>query len=224
MTYLPPLPPLWAELLSCGEEQRSAIDAELALRAHAGESIYPPKELIFRALALTPPQAVKVVILGQDPYHGAGEAEGLAFSVPSGVATPPSLRNIFKEYASDLSLPFPSTTSLTPWAEQGVLLINSSLTVQAHTPLSHSKLGWQEWTTTLLSTLAQKRHQLSFLLWGKEAQKHAPLLEGKGHQILHAPHPSPLSAHRGFWGSRPFSTINNWRISQGLTPMDWELP
>ena len=172
--------------------------------------------LVFHALELTAPEEVKVVLLGQDPYHDDGQAEGLAFSVPAGIKFPPSLRNIFKEYASDLGRPVPETGTLMPWAKHGVLLLNSVLTVAAHSAGSHRKFGWEKFTDAVIAALSAERTGLVFLLWGNYAIGKKPLIDGAKHTILENVHPSPLSAHRGFFGSRPFSQTEkaigwNWR-------------
>ena len=170
----------------------------------------------FHALELTAPEEVKVVLLGQDPYHDDGQAEGLAFSVPAGIKFPPSLRNIFKEYAFDLGRPVPETGTLMPWAKHGVLLLNSVLTVAAHSAGSHRKFGWEKFTDAVIAALSAERTGLVFLLWGNYAIGKKPLIDGAKHTILENVHPSPLSAHRGFFGSRPFSQTEkaiggNWR-------------
>jgi uracil-DNA glycosylase len=189
--------------------------------------IYPPKPLIFNAFFATPFEQVKVVIMGQDPYHGAGQAHGLCFSVPPGVAPPPSLQNIFKELASDMGIPLPKQGCLLPWAEQGVLLLNATLTVRQGEPLSHHKRGWEQFTDAVIATLAQREEPVVFVLWGRSAQDKCRFLETaelqKRHFLLKAPHPSPLSAHNGFFGSRPFSQINKILASLGKKPIDWRL-
>ena len=197
----------------------SALKREKA----AGKQIYPPGPLIFNAFDKTPFEAVKVVILGQDPYHGPGQAHGLSFSVPDGVAPPPSLVNIFKEIHADLGLPIPNTGNLEPWARQGVLLLNASLTVVAHTPMSHAKLGWHHFTDAVIRHLSDDRDGLVFMLWGKFAQGKAPLIDTKKHLILSSTHPSPLSAHNGFFGNRHFSKANHWLETHGLEAVDWRV-
>ena len=167
--------------------------------------VFPPENKVFRAFALTPPEKVKIVLLGQDPYHDDGQAEGLAFSVPDGIPLPPSLRNIYKEYSADLNRPAPESGHLGKWAEKGVLLINAVLTVDAHTPGSHSTLGWQKFTDGVISALSSQREALVFMLWGNYAAKKAVLIDHQKHAVLQSAHPSPLSAYRGFFGSRPFS-------------------
>lgn len=189
----------------------------------AGKTIYPSGPNIFHAFDATPFDKVKVVILGQDPYHGPGQAHGLSFSVPDGVGIPPSLVNIFKELSEDLGIASPRSGNLEHWAQQGVLLLNASLTVLAHTPMSHSKLGWHHFTDSVIRHLSDDKQHVAFLLWGKFAQGKAALIDTKKHLVLKAAHPSPLSAHNGFFGSRPFSKINHWLEQQGEKPVDWAL-
>lgn len=188
-------------------------------------SIFPPQELIFNAFAATPFDQVKVVIVGQDPYHGAGQAHGLSFSVPKGIKVPPSLQNIFKELHSDLHLPIPSHGCLLDWAKQGVLLLNATLTVREGEPLSHHGRGWELFTDSVIHYLEQRPDPLAFLLWGKSAQDKGRFLhkESSPHLILKAAHPSPYSAHQGFLGCRHFSRVNDWLASQGKKPIDWSL-
>lgn len=188
------------------------------------QAVYPPPEQIFAALQLTPWERVKVVIFGQDPYHDAGQACGLAFAVPDGCPPPPSLRNIFREYADDLGLPPPSGGDLRPWARQGVLLLNTVLTVRAHAPASHHGRGWEEVTDALVSALAARSSPLVFVFWGKHAAGKEGLLAGSRHLTIRSPHPSPLSAYRGFFGSRPFSRCNALLQACGQSPVDWRLP
>ena len=176
------------------------VDAERAVH-----TVFPPEGKVFRAFELTAPEAVKVVLLGQDPYHDDGQAEGLAFSVPAGVKLPPSLRNIYKEFSADLRCPAPENGSLVPWAKSGVLLLNSVLTVRAHAPGSHRSLGWEAFTDAVISCLSRKRQGIVFLLLGAFAQAKKSLIDPEKHFVLENVHPSPLSAHRGFFGSSPFS-------------------
>ena len=186
-------------------------------------TIYPPGQEIFSAFNHTPFNRVKVVILGQDPYHGPGQAHGLCFSVPNGVAHPPSLANIFKEIKSDLGIPIPVNGNLSKWASQGVLLINAILTVRANTPTSHQNKGWEKYTDAVIANLSEKRKDLIFLLWGNYAQKKESLIDKSRHHILKAVHPSPLSAHRGFFGCRHFSQTNEILNELGLVGIDWGL-
>lgn len=191
--------------------------------ARPGATVYPPRAQVFRALELTPFATVRVVLLGQDPYHGPGQAHGLAFSVPEGVKTPPSLRNIFKEIAADVyggDLP-PCSTDLTRWAEQGVLLLNATLTVEAGQAGSHKDLGWQALTDQIVATLSREREHLVFLLWGRHAQAKRPLIDGDRHLVLETVHPSPLSAHRGFFGCRHFSQANAYLAAHGGASIRW---
>ena len=200
--------------------------AQLVRFLHAqkaeGKVIYPPGSQIFRAFDLTPVPAVKVVILGQDPYHGPGHAMGLSFSVPDGVPAPPSLRNIFQEIESDLGIRMSGSPNLEKWARQGVLLLNSVLTVQAGQPTSHSRIGWQEFTDAVISYLNAQREGLVFLLWGRFAQEKAALVDRSRHHVLLAAHPSPL-ARGAFFGCRHFSKTNQILLQEGKTPIDWQL-
>jgi uracil-DNA glycosylase len=186
--------------------------------------VYPPGKYIFNAFNKTPFNQVKVVILGQDPYHGPGQAHGLSFSVPIGVKTPPSLVNIFKEINKDLNLPVPSHGNLESWASQGVLLLNATLTVRANQAGSHQRKGWENFTDAVIMKLSDKRENLIFLLWGKFAQNKSVLIDEKKHHILRAPHPSPLSAYAGFFGCKHFSLTNEYLSSQGKEIINWRLP
>lgn len=186
--------------------------------------IYPPGAEIFNAFAHTPWDQVKVVILGQDPYHGPGQAHGLCFSVPPGVDAPPSLQNIFKEIERDLGIPRARHGCLTHWADQGVLLLNSVLTVEQGQAAAHQGKGWETFTDRVIALLNQEREGLVFLLWGSYAQKKGALIDRHRHCVLQAPHPSPLSAHRGFLGCGHFSRANEYLQSQGKAPIDWALP
>jgi len=186
--------------------------------------VFPPGGEIFNAFTHTPFDQVRVVILGQDPYHGPGQAHGLCFSVRRGVPVPPSLRNIFKELHGALGVPLPGHGELTSWAEQGVLLLNTVLTVRAHQANSHRNQGWEQFTDRVITVLNERREGLIFVLWGSAAGKKANMIDGQRHRILRSPHPSPLSAHRGFFGCGHFQTINAHLESQGLSPVDWSLP
>ena len=185
------------------------------------KQIFPPAKLIFNAFDHTPFDKVKVVILGQDPYHNDGQAHGLSFSVNDGIQFPPSLINIFKEINTDLGIPIPKSGNLTRWADQGVLLLNATLTVQAHQAGSHQNKGWEKFTDAAIKKLAEERENIVFILWGSYAQKKAAFIDGNKHLILKSVHPSPLSAHRGFFGNKQFSQINEYLISKGLTPIQW---
>lgn len=189
----------------------------------AGKVIYPPGKLIFNAFACTPFQEVKVVIIGQDPYHNPGQAHGLSFSVQDGVAPPPSLVNIFKEIQSDLGLQLSGTGNLEKWARQGVLLLNASLTVEANNPMSHSKVGWHLFTDEVIRQVSAGKEHVVFLLWGRFAQNKETLIDSSKHLILKSAHPSPLSAYNGFFGCRHFSKANAWLQQYGIPPIDWSL-
>ena len=184
-------------------------------------TVYPPGKLIFNAFNSCPFDKVKVVIIGQDPYHEPGQAHGLCFSVNDGVPFPPSLQNIFKEIASDLGTSAPTSGNLTRWTEQGVLLMNATLTVRAHQAGSHQNKGWETFTDNVIHKLAENRSGLVFILWGSYAQKKGAFIDGKKHLVLKSVHPSPLSAHRGFFGNKHFSQTNEYLMTQGLTPIDW---
>lgn len=185
--------------------------------------VYPPADEIFTAFHLTPLDKVKVVIIGQDPYHNTGQAHGLCFSVKPDVEIPPSLVNIYKELHDDLGCDIPNHGCLTSWAEQGVLLLNTVLTVQAHKPMSHRGVGWEEFTDAAIRKLNQQNTPIVFILWGKPAQQKEKMLDNPNHLILKAPHPSPLSVYRGFFGSRPFSQANEFLEKHGVEPIDWQI-
>lgn len=190
----------------------------------AGKEIYPPGPLIFNALNLTPLNQVKVVILGQDPYHGPGQAHGLCFSVPPGIAVPPSLVNIYKELKRDLNIAIPPHGCLQHWAEQGVLLLNTTLTVERANAASHANRGWQHFTDRVIEVVSEQQPNSVFLLWGAHAQGKAKLIDATKHLVLKSVHPSPLSAYRGFIGNGHFSRANKFLEQHGLTPIDWRLP
>ena len=192
-------------------------------RLRGGKTIFPPPHCVLHALEITPFSCVRVVILGQDPYHGEGQAHGLAFSVPPDCPPPPSLRNILKEIQDDLYADKPQSFSpdLTRWARQGVLLLNSILTVEAGKALSHQNLGWQELTNQIVETLSRTREHLIFMLWGANARSRSSLIDSSKHLILEAPHPSPLSAYRGFFGCRHFSKANQYLEKYGKSPIKW---
>jgi uracil-DNA glycosylase len=184
--------------------------------------VLPPKEKRLACFKLTPYDHVKAVIIGQDPYHNIGQAHGLSFSVEQG-DYPPSLKNIYQEYVDDLKFPYPKTGNLTPWAKQGVLLLNTVLTVVLHQPMSHQKKGWESFTLEVVKQLNAKEQPIVFILWGAHAQSFIPYIDQQKHLIIKAPHPSPLSAHRGFFGSKPFTKTNHFLISKGISPIDWKL-
>ena len=190
---------------------------------YAHYQIFPPADDIFNAFALTPLEKVKVVILGQDPYHGDGQAHGLCFSVKPDVEIPPSLVNIYKELQADCGCYIPNNGYLTKWAEQGVLLLNTVLTVRAHQANSHRGIGWEEFTNAAIRILNEQDRPMVFVLWGRPAQMKKSMLSNPKHLILEAPHPSPLSAYRGFFGSRPFSRANKYLEQNGLKPIDWQI-
>lgn len=214
----------WADLTAdfWSSAEGSALRSFLEVRRAQGATIYPPEPL--RALQLTAPDQVRVVVLGQDPYHGPGQAEGLAFSVAPGVRPPPSLRNIFQELQRDLGLPLPSDGSLVRWARQGVLLLNTCLTVEDGQPASHAKRGWESLTDRLIQRCSATGQPKVFLLWGAHAQKKAALVDSRRHLLLYANHPSPLSARRGplpFIGCGHFSQTNTWLAERGFSTVSW---
>jgi len=188
-----------------------------------GKAIYPPGSLLFNAFDSCPFDKLKVVILGQDPYHGKGQAHGLSFSVPEGIRPPPSLVNIFKELQTDIGMPIPSHGNLIHWARQGVLLLNACLSVRANEPLSHSKIGWISFTDDVISKISAQKENVVFILWGKFAQEKQVLIDESKHLVLKAAHPSPYSANNGFFGCRHFSKTNRYLVATGLDPIDWTL-
>lgn len=193
------------------------------LNEYNTRTIYPPADDIFNAFMLTPLHEVKVVILGQDPYHEPGQAQGLCFSVNPGVEIPPSLRNIYRELHDDLGCKIPNNGSLIKWAKQGVLLLNTVLTVRAHQANSHKNIGWEQFTDAAIRVLNSQDRPIAFILWGRQAQAKEEMLNNPNHMILKAAHPSPLSASHGFFGSRPFSKVNKFLEMNGLTPIDWQI-
>lgn len=215
----------WKSVLGEAFNAPSFLRLRNFLRAEKkrGATIYPPGPEIFSAFDRTPFDQVKVVIIGQDPYHGPGQANGLCFSVARGVRTPPSLRNIFKELNSDVGLPVPDHGDLGNWADQGVLLMNATLTVEARNAGSHQAKGWEEFTDAVIQKLSEQREGLVFLLWGRFAKRKAATIDPARHHVLKAAHPSPFSADKGFFGCRHFSAANERLTSQGLTPIDWSL-
>lgn len=186
-------------------------------------TLFPPSHNLFNAFNLTPFENVKVVILGQDPYHGEGQSHGLAFSVQEGTKIPPSLQNIFKELVEDMGCETPQSGDLSHWGQQGVLLLNTLLTVRSAEPLSHQNRGWEQFTDEVIKTLSRGREHLVFILWGASAGKKSALIDGTKHLILKAPHPSPLSSYRGFFGSKPFSQTNAYLREWGITEIEWKL-
>ena len=211
------------------QELRAPYFAALLQRvgaARAAGTVYPPEERTFFALTATPPERVRAVILGQDPYHEPGQANGLAFSVRPGIKLPPSLQNIYKELEADLSVPAAKNGDLTSWARQGVFLLNTVLSVQAHRANAHKDFGWQTFTDAVIAALGSLPQPIAFVLWGAQAQKKAAIIRESPHPrlILESPHPSPLSAYRGFFGSRPFSQVNAFLLSCGFPAIDWKIP
>ena len=215
----------WNPVLRAEFDQPYWKDLQDFVRAErAAHAVYPPQDETFAALHLTPLSEVKVLILGQDPYHGPGQAHGLCFSVRPGVRIPPSLQNIHKELASDLGLEIPSHGDLTSWARNGVLLLNATLSVRAHQAGSHQGHGWEHFTDQVIRVVAAKPQSVVFILWGSSARKKAQFVDTSRHTVIESPHPSPLSAHRGFFGSRPFSRANAALEAAGREPVDWSLP
>ena len=213
----------WNEILA--EEIQKDYYQELqdfVQKRRAEVRVFPEEKNVFNALELTPFESVKVVILGQDPYHGFGQAHGLSFSVQKGIPLPPSLKNIYKELQEDLGGELPTEGDLSHWAKQGVLLLNTVLTVEEGNANSHKGMGWETLTNRLIESLNELNHPVIFILWGKPAQEKEKLITNPSHVILKAPHPSPLSAYRGFFGSKPFSRVNDILIQQGQTPICWK--
>ena len=214
--------PSWLSVLAPEFEQDYMISLRNFLQNEQRQFVtYPQNKLIFNAFNTTPFHDVKVVILGQDPYHGIGQAHGLCFSVPDGVAFPPSLVNIFKEVSDDLGVSVPVSGNLERWAKQGVFLLNTTLTVRAHTPLSHQNQGWERLTDVVIRKLSDEREHLVFMLWGSHAQSKEHLIRASKHLILKTVHPSPLSAYRGFFGSKHFSKCNTYLQENGIAPIVW---
>ena len=212
----------WNEILA--EEMQKDYYQELQAfvqKRRAEVRVFPEEKNVFNALELTPFESVKVVILGQDPYHGFGQAHGLSFSVQKGIPLPPSLKNIYKELQEDIGGGLPTEGDLSHWAKQGVLLLNTVLTVEEGNANSHKGMGWERLTNRLIESLNELKHPVIFILWGKPAQDKEKLITNPSHVILKSPHPSPLSAYRGFFGSKPFSRINDILIQQGQIPIRW---
>jgi len=221
----PRIEPSWKAVLS-DEFQKpyfKKLKSFLLAERDLGALIYPRNKDIFNAFALTPFDAVKVVILGQDPYHGAGQAHGLAFSVMRGVPAPPSLKNIFKELEQDVAFKIPQHSDLSHWSKQGVLLLNTSLTVRANEANSHRGQGWELFTDAVIHSVSERKEHVVFILWGSPARSKMSLIDTKKHCVLTSAHPSPLSSHRGFFGCRHFSKTNNYLQAHGKTPIDWQL-
>ena len=213
----------WKEVLKTEFKQPyfMQIVTHLKTEKAVGKTIYPLGSNIFNAFNYTPFDKVKVVILGQDPYHGPGQAMGLSFSVPVGVTIPPSLLNIYKELRNDVGMPIPTTGDLTHWAKQGVLLLNAVLTVRANEPASHAKIGWMNFTDAVIQKISEQKEGVVFLLWGKFAQEKQNLIDQLKHHVLKAAHPSPFSADKGFFGCQHFSRTNQYLLKQGQDPIDW---
>lgn len=224
-TINPRLHESWKQVLAdeFSQDYFQELKAFLLAEKQEGRTFYPPGPQIFNALDSTPFDQVKVVVLGQDPYHGPGQAHGLSFSVPRGVPAPPSLVNIFKELNADLGTPIPSHGNLEQWCAQGVLLLNATLTVRAHQAASHQGKGWERFTDAIIQALNTRREGLIFVLWGRYAKDKGRLIDRDRHHVLTAAHPSPLSAHNGFFGCRHFSSINRMLAEQGQLPINWAL-
>lgn len=225
MTMQANIPKDWKTVLSphLDIEKLQQLSSFLESERYAGKIIYPKQEDIFNALNFTPLEQVKAVILGQDPYHGAGQAHGLSFSVLESIKIPPSLRNIYKELAEDIDFDIPTHGNLQKWAEQGVLLLNSVLTVEASKANSHRKKGWEDFTDAVIRVVNDECKNIVFLLWGSPAQKKTKFVDRKKHLVLEAPHPSPLSAYRGFFGCKHFSKANEYLEKNGRNTIDWQI-
>lgn len=224
------LSPSWEKVL--GDELSKPYMLELATfleQERRTKHVYPPEDLLFEAFRRTPYEKVRVVIVGQDPYHGPGQAHGLSFSVPQGIPHPPSLMNIFKELKEDMGIDSPSHGSLLQWADQGVLLLNASLTVEGGKPMSHQGKGWEQFTDRVIEELAKREDPIVFILWGKFAQEKCQRVlnkivpRGTNRLVIISPHPSPLSCHQGFFGSKPFSRTNNFLREKGLPEINWKI-
>lgn len=217
--------PGWKEVLKeeFNKPYFQQIAQHLKTEKLQGKTIFPPGPLIFNAFDTTPLDKLKVVILGQDPYHGPRQAHGLCFSVQNGVAPPPSLINIFKELEEDLGIHIPNHGNLTHWAQQGVFLLNASLTVRSGEPMSHARIGWSIFTDTVIKKISDEKEHVVFILWGKFAQEKRALIDESKHLVIRSAHPSPLSAHAGFFGSKPFSKANAFLMSKGIDPVDWKV-
>lgn len=216
----------WQDLLGAEKQQPYFQDilSQVKQRREQGVVVYPPQEDVFNAFKLTPLDQLKVVILGQDPYHGEGQAHGLCFSVRPGIKTPPSLVNMYKELAQDIEgFQIPSHGFLQPWAEQGVLLLNTVLTVEQGQAHSHAKIGWESFTDKVIQAISENCEQVVFLLWGSHAQRKGSVIDKNKHFVLSAPHPSPLSAHRGFLGCQHFSQTNQLLVRNGKQPINWQV-
>ncbi|WP_245594620.1 uracil-DNA glycosylase [Actinospica robiniae] len=222
--HLPPLPASWRQALSAEIEKPyyRELDAFVAAE-RAAHQVFPPREEVFAALEATAYEDVRVVLLGQDPYHDDGQAHGLCFSVRPGVRVPPSLRNMYKELNADLGLPIPANGDLRPWTKQGVLLLNTVLTVRAHEANSHKKRGWETFTDAVIRAVSAREQPVVFVLWGGPAKTKTALIDTGKHRVIEGVHPSPLSANKGFHGSRPYSAVNEALGELGYSPVDWTL-
>ena len=222
MPFLPPIPEPWTDLLDKESEKDYFLELNdfLDKEENSGKTIYPAKEKVFEIFKILSPEKVKVVILGQDPYHGEGQAQGLSFSVPDGMKLPRSLRNIYKELEADLEIKKESG-DLSHWAKQGVFLLNAVLTVEKAKPGSHQNKGWEIITDKVIQLISEHNKNVVFVLWGKYAQNKAVLIDSEKHNIIKSPHPSPFSAYRGFFGSRPFSKVNKYLSGNGMSKIKW---
>ncbi|KAB8142655.1 uracil-DNA glycosylase [Chloroflexia bacterium SDU3-3] len=219
------IPESWQPVLEAETKKPYYTQLMAFLEAErAAHTVFPPEGEVFSALELTPYESARVLVVGQDPYHDDGQAHGLAFSVRPGVTVPPSLVNIYKELKADLGCKVPNNGYLVPWARQGVLLLNTALTVRAHEPNSHKSKGWEKFTDAVIAALSRRPEPAVFVLWGGNAQKKLKLIDAERHVVIQSAHPSPLSARSGFFGSRPFSKINAALAAQGHTPIDWQIP
>lgn len=214
--------PSWKKILASEFEKDYFIQlSEKIRKAYVSTRVFPPPQYIFNAFLNCPFDAVKVVIIGQDPYHNIGQAHGLSFSVPEGIKTPPSLANIYKEIAADIGIDIPQSGNLERWAKQGVLLLNATLTVEQNKPGSHQGLGWEQFTDAVITRISEEKEHVVFILWGKYAQDKGKTIDPEKHLILSAPHPSPFSAHNGFFGCRHFSKTNAYLRSHDISPIEW---
>jgi uracil-DNA glycosylase len=224
MKHAPKLPESWSKALAAEFEKPYWNELQkFVADERRSNKIFPPEDEVFSAFNLTPYDDVKAVLLGQDPYHDDGQAHGLCFSVKTGIAPPPSLVNMYKELRDDLGLKIPAHGYLVPWAQQGLLMINAVLTVRAHTPNSHKDRGWETFTDAVIKAVSDRPKPVVFILWGKYAQKKKKLIDVKRHVVLEGAHPSPLSAKAGFFGSKPYSKVNDALKSLGVAPIDWTL-
>jgi len=225
MEVYPQIEASWKKVLSTEFQSEYFKDLKrFLINEKQSEQIFPPSSLIFSAFDKTPFEKVKVVILGQDPYHGQGQAHGLCFSVPDGIAIPPSLRNIYKELSQDINCAIPQSGNLEKWADEGVLLINATLTVRAHQAGSHQKKGWETFTDAVIKKISEQKENIVFILWGNYAQGKSKFIDQTKHAIIKSVHPSPLSANRGgFFGTKPFSKTNQYLVANSIKPINWSL-